>query len=247
MTPQQDILEHIQYEWRLFQDLKKEASVVENSIPILWFGNVEQYFVSEKKIITVSLNPSDKEFKGTEEGPYSPEYRFPSYNEGDIKSLYQAYNEYFHKSPYDQWFKSSFDAVLKGFDASFYEDRDHVALHTDIASPYATNPTWSGLNEEEKERLEAEGSRSWHELVKVLEPDVILFSASRGHEEKIRFQALQDWKERSTKDGAPLKMGEFRINEKKSKVLFQVQGRKPFLQSNGEEKVNFAQYLHETL
>ena len=36
--------------------------IVENSIPIIWFGNINKYLDSEKRILTVGLNPSNIEF-----------------------------------------------------------------------------------------------------------------------------------------------------------------------------------------
>ena len=44
---------------------------VPNSIPKLWFGNYVKYISSGLKIITVSLNPSDNEFKIKKIDPYS--------------------------------------------------------------------------------------------------------------------------------------------------------------------------------
>jgi hypothetical protein len=59
----QQLLQLITNELNVFNQLNYQHSIVPNSIPIVWFGNVERYFKSELKIITVSLNPSDIEFK----------------------------------------------------------------------------------------------------------------------------------------------------------------------------------------
>lgn len=32
--------------------------VVKNSVPVAWFGDCEKYFTSEKRVVTVGLNPS---------------------------------------------------------------------------------------------------------------------------------------------------------------------------------------------
>ena len=37
--------------------------VIKPSLPILYFGNVKDYFKSDFKVITAALNPSDAEFK----------------------------------------------------------------------------------------------------------------------------------------------------------------------------------------
>ena len=41
---------------------EQNLSVIKNQIPILWFGDYDKYKTSNKKIITVSLNPSNNEF-----------------------------------------------------------------------------------------------------------------------------------------------------------------------------------------
>ena len=38
------------------------ACVLRDVVPILWFGDMDAYWASEKKIVTVAVNPSDKEF-----------------------------------------------------------------------------------------------------------------------------------------------------------------------------------------
>lgn len=38
-------------------------------------------------------------------------------------------------------------------DASYYDHQTSTALHTDICSPIATNPTWTRLSEADQGRL----------------------------------------------------------------------------------------------
>lgn len=245
MNKKHNLIELINIEFDRFKSLNYSNSIVPNSIPILWFGNFEKYLISDKKIITVSLNPSDNEFKLRKMDPYSTKYRFSPYN-GTVNSLYDAYNEYFSlsKSPYNSWFKSSFKSVLESFNASHYNNAPNIALHTDIGSPYATSPTWSGLGLADKKALEPLGSLSWHSLVKILEPDIILFSASYSFEKKIKFKQIGNWKEIDVNADRPLLVGKFQINEtNNTTVLFQVQGRKPFLKSSKEEKLNFRNHI----
>ena len=243
MNKQKDLIDLIKAENNRFKSLNFSNNIVPNSIPILWFGNYQKYESSELKIITVSLNPSDNEFKIKKTDNYSTNYRFPSFN-GTVNSLYKAYNEYFINNPYDSWFKASFKSVLVGFKASHYNGALNTALHTDIGSPYATNPTWSGLDATIKQKLEQMGSKSWHDLIKILDPDVILFSASYSFEKKIKFTQIGNWKEIDVNADRPLFSGKFQIDpSKKTSVLFQVQGRKPFLKTKKEDKVKFNQYI----
>lgn len=243
MTTKQQLLNLIAKEFNHFKKLNFGHNIVPNSVPIVWFGNVEKYLKSELKIITVSLNPSDIEFKINKISDPITTLRFPDYN-GSIKSLYAAYNNYFLKNPYNSWFKASFGSVLESFEASHYDNARNTALHTDICSSYATSPTWTGLPKSDKNVLERIGLSSWHSLVKILQPDVILFSASNNFEKKIAFSQVCNWTSINVNTKRPLLKGTFKISENKNSiVLFQVQGRKPFLQTSKEEKLKFKYYI----
>lgn len=243
MTIIQQLLDLITKEVNDFKKLNFGHNIVPNSVPILWFGNAEKYLKSELKIITVSLNPSDIEFKINKTSNPTTNLRFPDYN-GSIESLFTAYNNYFLKNPYNSWFKASFSSVLASFDASHYENARNTALHTDIGSSYATSPTWTGLPNMDKNVLEHIGASSWNSLVKILQPDVILFSASNNFENKISFPQVGNWTSINVNSKSPLLKGTFKISQNKNSiVLFQVQGRKPFLQTSKEEKLKFKDFL----
>jgi hypothetical protein len=80
-----------------------------------------------------------------------------------------------------------------------------------------------------------------------MEPDVILFSASKGFENKIKFPFLNNsWIEKDVGANTPLLVGKFKINEKVTSILFQIQGRKPFLRTNKDPKKNFYSLLKLT-
>jgi hypothetical protein len=55
--------------------------------------------------------------------------------------------------------------MLNGIGASYYPGRDNVALHTDLCSPVATDPTWSGLGWALRSRLIEGGRPLWQNLV----------------------------------------------------------------------------------
>lgn len=229
-------------------DYKHEQmpSALKNLLPILWFGDMNKYLSSENKIVTVSLNPSNNEFGNIKKGvTYSTQYRFPDYD-GTIESLVNALNNYFKldRNPYHSWFKASFGAILQSFDASHYDVNKNNALHTDIAIPYATDPTWTGLSNSEKNYFEPKGQRIWHELIKILEPDIILISASGGYQNKILFSKINEyWKVLIQKEKYPVLFNQFRVNNKITDVIFQTQGRKPFLNMTKEEKINIKNTL----
>lgn len=169
-------------------------AVVRPSVPIAWFGDLEAYLDSPLRVITVGLNPSRLEFPITD-----PFLRFPKARDLTGKSLdaereayVDAMSSYFREQPYSAWFRPSFEELLLGMGASFYGTAPSTALHTDLCSPIGTDPTWSGLGPE-REVIREEGVRLWHDLVRTLEPDVIVVSVARRHLDEIRFEWDGGW------------------------------------------------------
>jgi hypothetical protein len=65
----------------------------------------------------------------------------------------------------------------------------------------------------------------------ILQPDLILFSASPSHENKINFPTSgSGWEIIKTDYISPLLYRQFRIAGRSTDALFQVQGRKPLSQ-----------------
>ena len=84
--------------------------------------------------------------------------------------------------------------MLNGLGASFYEGKPSTALHTDICSPVATDPTWSDLDWDEQKALEKEGGPLWHGLLEVLLPHIVTLSVATRHLSRIQFKALSGWR-----------------------------------------------------
>ena len=58
-----DLINEIGQEFEQLKNLPETAEVVvPDSIPILWFGDLEAYEKSDLRVLTVSKNPSDAEF-----------------------------------------------------------------------------------------------------------------------------------------------------------------------------------------
>lgn len=176
------------------QKVKSMQCVLNNAIPILWFGNSIAYNDSDLKIITVALNPSDNEFHDRGNSIVNISFRFPKYN-GSLKSLQDSYNNYFEeKNPYKSWFDSGFEPILNGMGASYYSSKKfkNRVLHTDICCPYATNPTWNNLSKTEQENLLKDGFPLWEKLIDVLKPDVIIVSVKKQYVKKLCITQLSD-------------------------------------------------------
>lgn len=170
--------------------------------PILWFGDREAYKKSKIKVITVALNPSETEFCNNDKKKKTHDntFRFPKYGE----SLEDAYNEYFKIEPYN-WF-NNFEYVLRDFGASYggkilkiQNDKKceeaylYRAIHTDLCTPYATKPAWTGKvdkaerrqNEKDKEEIAKTGMKIWEILVDILKPDIIIACIPQEYREKL--------------------------------------------------------------
>lgn len=133
------------------------SCVIPNVMPILFFGNLDAYFKSEKRVVTVALNPSALEFL-TSSG-YSIAYRFHgapstySFSQQDYLKYIQSVSNYFVYNPYMRWFWYN-EKILRYFNASYQgrfcgymttEKFEKTALHIDLKAPVATDPVWGKL------------------------------------------------------------------------------------------------------
>ena len=93
---------------KYFEKYKNEKFIVNPSLPILYFGNLDAFLDSKIKIITVGKNPSDNEFKLIKTNPYS----FCRFSKWDIRkrNLIESLNRYFECSPLKQWFSKQHTA-----------------------------------------------------------------------------------------------------------------------------------------
>lgn len=176
--------------WSLLQN-PDLPFVVRPSIPILYFGDLKAYRASPLRILTVGLNPSRKEFPTD-----SPFRRFPGGDRlvaNDVGALMKVLNGYFRADPYTSWF-GSYEPVLNGLDASYYGNRRSTALHTDLFSPIATDPTWTGLHDEQRAPLKVLGIRLWHDITRLLQPHLVVLSIARKHLRKLDFVFDGPWR-----------------------------------------------------
>lgn len=174
-------------------DFKKHKDLaVENSIPICWFGDIEEYEKSNYKIITVALNPSSKEFPKSKERFEIPkkwkeflELKSDDKNISDdiLESVYKTLNQYFDNNPYEDWF-GNFEIVLNSIGATYYRNKkgsnvacENHSIHIDIYSAIATKKAWSAL--EPKEISDICDNKLFKEMLDKLKPDLVLISLSR--------------------------------------------------------------------
>lgn len=167
------------------------------SLPILYFGDLDTFRASPLRIVTAALNPSSAEFPV--DNPY---LRFPvaagwrgiAAPHARFDVVQHALNRYFQVQPYTRWF-AHFERVLHGFDASYYGDKEQCALHTDLLSPVATNPTWSKLAPVTQTLLSARGVPLWHAVLEELQPHLVLLSVASRHLATLHFPGIGMWKQ----------------------------------------------------
>lgn len=177
------------------------SPVVRNSIPILFFGDLDRYCNSSLKVVTVGLNPSDIEFRKNKKEPIvGPSLRFPraqhldpaAKDDGFYEEYIAALSAYFRENPYRQWF-AWYEHVLLGMESSFYSGTKNTAIHTDLFSPLATNPTWGGLTDEQRERLGHSGTPLWHRLIEYLDPHVVIASIANSYIAEFEDLPVANW------------------------------------------------------
>ena len=184
--------------WLAFGRVAALPSRVSPAVPSLFFGDLPAYRSSPLRVLTGGLNPSLHEFPAD-----APFRRFPraAGNTGNDPDRYrEALSTYFHTDPYRRWF-SAWESLLNGAASSYYAGQPSTALHTDIYSPVATDPTRSRLDGK------ADGGPLWHRLLAALRPHVVALSVACRHLSRIEFEALTDWeimhRFQPTSSGAP--------------------------------------------
>lgn len=151
------ILEYIQ------QPLPLGLRVVSQSIPVMFFGNIETATYA-----TFGINPSKMEFLDKNGNLLSAnEKRFVDrsvlgVSDQEIltieysKRVYKSLVEYYDKNnnPYKKWF-NVLDTVFRDLKKSYYNGS---LVHLDIF-PWATNPTWNSLSKHEKTKMIENGKK----------------------------------------------------------------------------------------
>ena len=189
MDEEERLGQAVEVAWLAYDNAAELSVRVSPAAPILFFGDLEAYSQSILRVLTVGLNPSRLEFPASR--PFS---RFPlceGSNGREPGRYIEALSSYFRTCPYRSWF-SAFEPLLNGLGTSYYTGDTSTAIHTDICSPVATDPTWSRLGEADQSILEADGGPLWHMLLKALKPQVVVLSVAKRHLERIEFESLDN-------------------------------------------------------
>lgn len=195
--------------WKKFEEVKGLPPVerIAGNFPILWFGDMDAYFQSEIRVITVGLNPSNREFSEPRFFTYiekMPYHCMPDFDEttiyetritgripltqshwenAEFERIAWAYNNYFHINPFGAYF-DCYEKALRSlcWDVSYAGKKlgnykaKNTAIHIDLKTPIATDPTWTKLPKSIQKQLTCD---LFGELVSYLRPDVVLFSTGK--------------------------------------------------------------------
>jgi hypothetical protein len=132
--------------------------------PVLTWGSPVPFFGSlgSAKIATVGINPSNREFVDESGRPLTgPLRRLPTISSlgltgwggathSHLRAIVEECSTYFHRNPYDQWFRV-LDRALAGTGQSFY-DPDRPLCHLDLV-PYSTSVKWGSVGANERADL----------------------------------------------------------------------------------------------
>ncbi len=221
--------------------------VVPDSIPIAYFGDLHGYMSSSKRVITVGLNPSDREF---EKDRFGPEVKASL----RADTLERALSNYFAFQPYTRWFNLSFETLLQPLGCSFYglnypgkappwwRPQRNVALHTDLCSPLATRLKWSNrdLPDAVKDDLRKWGVPFWKKLVAALKPSMILISVRKAHRNDLgdlKWRVFNPFSDGLSKHG--LEIARFGDTH----IVWGVAGRWPFANLGREKRESAARAI----
>ncbi|MFZ0226071.1 MAG: hypothetical protein WAL41_03795, partial [Mycobacterium sp.] len=188
--PQNGLAKLLTSSWSIMRELQRlSIPVVRESVPVLYFGNLQQYLSSPLRVITAALNPSANEFPEKQR-----DMRFPGASEASQKTHFAALNRYFDSGhqPLWEWFVH-FDALLEGMECGFGAGRRSRAVHTDLCSPIATQPTYSGLTPQQQRDLERLGMPLWSELAELVDPDVIVMSGGVSMRDRVAAFVDAEW------------------------------------------------------
>lgn len=169
------------------QMLANSLPILQNSCPVLYFGDSKEYERSGIRIITAALNPSEAEFLDGNNTSASIALRFPHAMPFNMSTYLGTLDRYFSHNPYVKWF-GNFEPILNGLMASYYSNKPpknpvsyfpNRVLHTDILTASATSKGWGNLAPQDQQAIMNTAIQQWPNLVSEIMPDLIILAAGR--------------------------------------------------------------------
>ena len=165
-------------EWdRARKDRYDRVCVSEQSAPLLWFGDLDAYQRSPRKVVTLGVNPGPKTFPPENPWVNCPLFDSPDVDRRSAGTMKAACNAY----PLDRWF-SWWKPLIQPLTAG------GTSLHVDL-TPLATSTVFSLLNGRTKVRLRTNGIPILIDLLAYLKPDYTVACLSGGNFKPLQSQA----------------------------------------------------------
>lgn len=147
-----------------------------DSAPILWFGDLDHYQASPRKVITLGINPGPLAF------PKADPWRlYPLLEDSNTRHTVNLYKQALDEFQFDQWFRP-FNALLSSFGTSYNNNRNGntEALHLDVC-PIMTSDVWSKLPTKTRRDLAQRSASITVRLLEYLQPEFLFISLSQGN------------------------------------------------------------------
>jgi hypothetical protein len=142
---------------RIDDPLFARTNAIPWSCPVPSFGNL-----SNSVVATLGLNPSNREFVDDDGDELNGEARrlhtlnslglskWSQIKTKHLELIEKSCRDYFHKNPYDGWFKA-LENIIAGANFSYYGEGAN-ACHLDLI-PYATASKWTDLSQKQRTAL----------------------------------------------------------------------------------------------
>jgi hypothetical protein len=235
--------------------------IVRDSIPIVLFGDLDDYWDSPWRVITVGLNPSNHEFPERNPWQRFPDGKLARENilRGDIETAatkcMDAVLGYFKEDRglrVWNWFRH-YGEVLEGMNYDYGPGSKGVVLNTDYISPLASVDGFSDLKERQQQDLKDQADGWWLKLADCLDPDLVLLSFREEYFKEIKWKlGLRllprfHFEVRSTTTGAkPKEVRMYGRAGTSKRFIFGTTTRYPFFYSK-EERTRLGRYIAEFL
>jgi hypothetical protein len=195
-----------------------KTAVLANALPVAWFGNSDEYFNSECKVVTVGLNPKSgmnpawHNVGAKTVSDHQLGALYDDYFEGKLVVPSIGYKQW--NQTYLKWFKS-IDTKVRKISAAMTGNREinasyngkliapkkakmpNTMLHLDLYSTAPTNSVWSAVNDAVRlqfiAQLAPNGIDLFKQALAALNPDVVIFGIGVSSDgAKPRGQVLRD-------------------------------------------------------
>jgi len=168
------------------------------NFPIVWFGDLHKYSNSERKVVSIGINPSGKEFEVDRFDGLSDSDSMPTSDQ-----LEKAFNNYFSYNPYTNWFNNKQKELIHLgstlYPFSFYKNS---AIHIEYETGIATKRSWSSIDGYTKNKIS--NHDNFKRLYQALSPDIAVINCSEQCKDAIKLSLGKEKNLNQLNDEVPI-------------------------------------------